>query len=1237
MISHTIPAAGVAGLIKVALALHHRVLPPTLHCDEPNPKLELERTPFYVNTETRPWIHAGREPRRAGVNAFGFGGINAHAVLEEFDGMPAADHRPPWESELCILESDSQDGLAAEAERLASALGGAARFSLTDLAFTLSGALGRVERPLRLAVVASSHDDLRQKLEQAIEKLRAPQCRRIKVVSGIYHAAEPLGRDGKVVFVFPGEGAQYPNMLAELCVQFDEVRAVFDRLDTLYAGHPRGYLLSDWVFPRPAFSDEERERADQRLTQLDIAVESVLTANAAMHALLQRLLRQPDAMFGHSTGEHSAAIASGVLDVDTDERLAGFCEGLHSSYADAASRHDIPRAVLLALGAGGARALEIARQAGGEIHLAMDNCPHQAVLVGEPAAAARAREIAARDGIVCEQLPYDRAVHTPLFAPFADDLRGIFAALPMRAARTQLWSCTTAGPYPEDPAAIRELLVEHWTKPVRFSETIERLYEDGARVFVEVGPRGNMTSFIEDILRGRPCCAVASDVRRRSGLTQLNHLVAQLAVHDVEVDVAHLFAGRQAHGIDWNAQPSERGTSERPLSTGWPMLRLSPDALERLWSHADAPTPRAAESANGHAPPAEPSRAAPATTALVPAAPAAGLPVLEQGDDDAAEVMEGHFQTMEQFLDTGEEIVQAYLTAAARAVEEVRQPLVGTLVASEPGLELIARRVIDPSEDRYLLDHTIGRTVSRVDPNLAALSLMPLAMSVEMLAEAAANLVPGRTVVGLRDVRAHRWLACGDKPLTVELHARRVASDDRHERVHVEVRDDSDDGAAVAVEGDVLLAPRLPSAPPPIALDLRDGRPSRWAPGTLYSEAMFHGPCWQAVHAVDAVAPASALARLVALPRDGLLRGTPDPAFELDPVLLDAAGQVIGFWAADRLARAKVVFPFRLASLDLYGPQPPAGTELRCLAAIELVGEALVRSNIDVLDPAGRPYMRLVAWEDKRFHVSDPFRPLTAPSELTPLATSWDEPVTPYAGRRVASRRLSARLPADGAPWKAVWASRVLGRRERERFAALRVPEHRQLEWLAARTAAKEAVADLLRAAHGPDLLPADIEIVAPDGGAPTVVAPGLEGLGLAPIVSLSHAQGEAAALAALVPPESGDAVGIDIEHLKRTPNGFAEAALRPDERALVGDLPPEIEDEWLLRCWCAKEAAGKALGSGMAPGRPEAPVVVSVDRDEEQLVVGVGEQRLTVHTRRDGDLVVATVLAERVGRKEDP
>ncbi|QEC48329.1 acyltransferase domain-containing protein [Baekduia soli] len=1235
MISHTIPAAGVAGIIKTALALHHRVLPPTLHCETPNPKLGLEQSPFYINTETRPWIHGGAEPRRAGVNAFGFGGANAHVVLEEVPGTPGADHRPPWDSELCVLERATQAELADAARGLAVAVAAAPELGLTDLAFTLAGELGTVDAPLRLAVVATSVEDLRGKLLQAAEKLADPACRRIKSVSGIYYAAQPLGREGKVALVFPGEGAQYPGMLADLCLHFPQARETFDRIDRLYADHPRGHLLSDWVYPRPALSDEERARNDAQLMELDIAVESVLTANAALHAVMSGLLRRVDATVGHSTGEHSAAMVAGALDLDTDERLGGFCRGLNDAYAAADERHDVPRAVLLALGADAAKAAEIAAAAGGELHLAMDNCPHQVVLVGEREAVARAHALASADGIVAEQLPYDRAVHTPMFEPFAEDLRKVFAGLPVRRPHTALYSCTTAARCPEEPEEIRTLLGEHWTSAVRFRETIEALYADGVRVFVEAGPRGNMTSFIEDTLRGRPSVAVACDVRRRSGTAQLNHVCGLLAVHDADVDVAALFAGRGAREVDWRAPTASEGRPPAPriaLSTRWPMLALSEEDGARLGARAPAapapPAPVANGNGNGHhAAPAPVAAPAPAAAVLEPA-PAWDAPLPVGGDEVTAAVAE-HLATMERFLHAGSEVMHAYLAGAAGAAGAAL-PLLGEVVACDPGVELRARRLVDPEHDRYLLHHTLGRAVARTDPDLAALAVMPMAMSLELMAEAAAALVPGRIVTGLRDVRAHRWLAWADAPRTLELTARRLpAADADADAVRVELRDpDADgEGGAPVVEGTVLLAGAHPVRPAPLAAALAGAGPGDCPPERLYEDVMFHGPLWQGVRAMDLVGPAAARARLEVLPQDGLLRGDPAPALVLDPVALDAAGQVIGFWAAQQLHRGRVVFPFRLAALDLFGPRPADGTALDCVAAIATEGDALVRSDIEVADAEGGCWMRLTGWEDRRFDVPDRFAPLTVPGALAPLSTQWATPVSALGLPAAACRRIDARLPADAALWKPVWARRVLGRGERERFDALRGPERRQLEWLGARTAAKEAVAGLLADGTGLELQPADLEIAADELGAPRVACPALDGLEVEPVVSLAHTGGHAFGLALLAPRGAGARIGIDVELVRPRPEGFAEAALRDGERALLGGVAPQDADEWVLRCWCAKEAAGKATGIGVVTGDEGSPEVAGIDVASGTVVVRTAGREVVVPTRREDDLVVAVTI----------
>ena len=421
-----------------------------------------------------------------------------------------------------------------------------------------------------------------------------------------------------------------------------------------------------------------------------------------------------------------------------------------------------------------------------------------------------------------------------------------------------------------------------------------------------------------------------------------------------------------------------------------------------------------------------------------------------------------------------------------------------------------------------------------------------------------------------------------------------------------------------------MLADAHPAAPPPLAPPLDGAAPGRWAPGGLYADEMFHGPAWQGVEAVDAVAAGGAAGRLRVLPREGLLAGTPAPAFELDPVVLDAAGQLIGFWAAQELETARVVFPFRLAALDLYRPSCAPGEQLACVAAIERLGEQLVRSDIEVRDADGRSWMRLTGWEDKRFDVPAHLRPLTRSGALEPMAADWPAPVAGLPGA-AAARRIDVGLPADSALWLPVWAGRVLGRAEREAFEALRRPESRLLEWLGARTAAKEAVAELLRP-YGLDLLPADIAIANDARGMPVVSAPGLEELPVVPLVSLTHAAGRAAALALLVERGAAAGVGLDVEPVRPLPGRFAAAALTPEERAHLATVPEEAHEEWVLRCWCAKEAAGKAMGAGLAHGTG-IPAIVAVTPADGTIRVRVAGRELTAGTCRDADLVAATVL----------
>jgi len=589
MLGHLMPAAGMAGLIKMALALYHKVLPPTLHVEEPNPALELDKSPFYLNTESRPWMQPEPEmPRRAGVNAFGFGGINAHAILEEYPAaseVVAQSRRLSWDAEVFILSAGSRPELIERVRRLHQKIEAAHSAVLKDLAYSMNVALDSA--PYRVAIVASSHADLIGKLDTTSKQLADPKHRKIHDPKGVYFTEEPLARAGQLAFLFPGEGSQYVNMCADLCMEFPEVRQIFDRADRVWAEQGRDYLPSDFLFPRPSLSETEQKDLSERLWQMDGATALVLSADDAFHSLLRRLDIKPDVVVGHSTGEFAALRASGMIDLGSKGETDQFARDLYHTYEEVFGSDSLSLAALVAVGAESEVVCATIGPLDGSVFVAMDNCQQQSVIVGEEWAIEPAVVRLRGRGLLCERLPFDRPYHTPLFGPYAEPLREFFARWLVSAPHVRTYSCTTASPFPVDVERIRELAIEQWMSRVEFRKTVQAMYEDGVRIFVEVGPRGNLSAFVDAILRGRPHLAAPVNLPHRSGITQLNHLVAMLAAHGVSMNLNYLYAHRSPHKIGWDietaSQFSDRAHSNRiTLPTDWPVMALSDEAIRRL-------------------------------------------------------------------------------------------------------------------------------------------------------------------------------------------------------------------------------------------------------------------------------------------------------------------------------------------------------------------------------------------------------------------------------------------------------------------------------------------------------------------------------------------------------------------------------------------------------------------------------------------------------------------------------
>jgi acyl transferase domain-containing protein/phosphopantetheinyl transferase len=1258
MIGHTMPAAGVAGLIKAALALYHKVLPPTLNVDRPSPRLEIEKTPFYINTEARPWIHGSVEsPRRAGLNAFGFGGINAHVILEEHEaGGEPIESSLEWDSEVCLVRGSSRAEMLEKGRRIRDRVRARPEILLKDLAFTLNAGIAEAS-PSTLAIVASNAADFERKLARALDRLADPRCVKIKEASGIYYFEEPLARQGKLAFLFPGEGAQYPDMLAQLCLHFPEVRACFDEMDRLFAEHERGYVLSDLVFPAPPFTEEERRAAEERLWQMDVSVEALYTANSALLRLLTALGIRPDAIVGHSTGEYSAMRAAGMLDERAYEQRQ---RELNAVYERARRDGTAPAdARLFAVGAGREQVAVIASELEGSAYVAMDNCPHQVVLAASAESAERVAQALRQRNLLYETLRFDRAYHTPLFESYTLALADALNAWIVAPPQVPMYSCTTADRFPDDLAAARELALDHWVRPVEFRRTIERMYADGVRLFVEVGPRGNLTAFIDDILAPRPYVVVAANVTRRSALAQLHHVVALLAAHGVPMQLDMLYRRRSPAVVSFDEEPAGEPKRKRSarlkIATGWPSIDLSEETAARvrgalaLRAGGDgreevAPTPSAAVEATVAA--TASSRAVAESTAVAESRPVARATERETAGpatvvmpgvaSGAATALETYFDTMERFLDVEQQLLEAGLeagdTPAVSVPPPTPYPLIHDIVQRDGGERLVAICDVSLSSCPFLRDHTLGRDVSVADPDLTGLPVMPLTMTMEMMAEAASLLVPGLRLVGMRDVRAHRWLALDTDARRIEIAATRNGED----TVYVRVQEaDGDAQAKPIAEGMMKFAAAYPVAPAVTSFTLKRATGSQWTPDRLYPEAMFHGPMFQGVASMDRLGEDGATATLRILPRDGLFDTGAEPKLVTDPVLLDQPGQVVGFWTVQRLQRGFLIFPFLLEALDIYEPPAQPGLKLTCLARITLEGEHLVRSDLDVVDRRGRVHARFAGWTDRRFDLPrSVYRFLLSPRDVA-ISDPWPAALaaSPARDEMVACRLDSNAFPAEfftahGGIWQKVLAAIALTTRERDQWRALKLPPLRRLEWLLGRIAAKDAVRQYLRDRFGIALCPADVEILPDTNGRPTAAGVWATQVPARPVVSLSHTGGIAVAVVA-----DGNVrgnVGVDLEQVGRVTEPVERLAFTSEERELLQMLGSEGDRRWPVRLWCAKEAVAKARGEGFVRG-PRSFVVRDIDPASGAVHVGL-ERPATdepatavAFTACEGNLVVAT------------
>jgi 3-oxoacyl-(acyl-carrier-protein) synthase/phosphopantetheinyl transferase/malonyl CoA-acyl carrier protein transacylase len=1172
-IGHLMPAAGMMGLMKTALALHHRQIPPTLHCAEP---LEAMAASRFTPPDTLIDWQASGLPLIAGVDAFGFGGVDGHAVLTAYQeparqaGRYRSDRRRQYSPQAYAVAGSTREDVLS-------------KIDLEHFVNRFGSVVGQPGDPCRLVIFNPTPQ--RVKLAIDIIKRGKPWLGR----SDIWYSEDPLLlQGGKVAFLFPGwdasAGVEHDSLVDELGLTWMQ-------------------------FPE--------ESGDAAANATIAHFKTSLLVNQALEATGVKA----DYLAGHSIGEWHAGRAAGMLDESFDhvifdlthlpmDELEGLIPEFHLVVANGELSDDAEAEILADFP---------------DVYLTNDNCPSQRVFcaVGESTKPL----IGALEAhhVVCQVLPFGTALHTPLFKHVVQVPLKAMSQLPVRRGKAPVISAVSLAEIPSDGVMADASFGGQLTEPVYFRQLIEALYDQGVRVFIQSGV-GSLTSFIDDTLAGREFGSIQAISSLRSAVDQLRRVHALLFVMGGAADLDFLGMPRalqnlkalhllpngspiltELASLDEVLAPADRCLAEggksaatgsaatrsvavpdlgRVSSEGTPQLSpvassaaqtddsgtvsttgvggddtavapktpLAPPPLSQIpLNHRGLPARgfTRAWPAPGQMPPvvAMPSMVLPApatTTSMPPVAPlsAAGPQSLTVTDQTPVVAVPAS--------------PDAALTAASTPSMPPAPRAQAPAKPSRAGTSFEVPLDLSLDDHPYVLDHSIVNQPADWPRKEDFYSVIPLTMSMELMAEVAMAQAPGLKVVKLGPITAMDFIA-----VTMPFHST------------VQGFWKSEFTVALTVPGrltiDVTLAEEMP--PPPQADVVADARrdigPAVREPmptADQYVEYSFHRPrYWSAKeytlygeHGFHSIVE----------PRQG--KGS----------LLDQMGQSIGLFLHLYMDENRVSFPVRVKEVRFYQDMFDQSGVFESYCVIRQIGDRFITGDIIYLRD-GLVWAIARGWVNQRLgmdislweSVNHPWRSVLA-QQIAPGVYYYD-----------------SHNPTRSAGYFLVLC--YLSAKEKGRADEL-ATRGAQIDFLSGRVALKDAVRSWLHHEGDPYLYPIEVTVDYDENGKPIVRDRDGEEFPNRPEVSVAHSHGHGVAMVDTVP------VGIDIEKIEPRDEAVWRLALTDQERELArsqGDT-----DEWMTRFWVAKEACAKRRGSGLEA----APKQIQIDRVEgESLHVG--------------------------------
>jgi acyl transferase domain-containing protein/NADP-dependent 3-hydroxy acid dehydrogenase YdfG/acyl carrier protein len=526
-IGHLDAAAGVVGLIKTVLALKHQQIPPSLHFEKPNPQIDFANSPFYVNTTLKNW-EVNNIPRRAGVSSFGIGGTNAHVILEEAPPVETATSSRPWQ--LLILSAKTATALETATTNLANHLQQNPHLNLADVAHTLQ--IGRKTHDYRRLLVC-------QNLPQAVQSLTSNQ-------GVLTHHQKPYNRS--VVFMFPGQGAQYVNMAAELYQTESVFADHVNQCAELLKPH-LGLDIRQILYP-------EHSQTPSQLNETALTQPALFVIEYALAQLWISWGVHPAAMIGHSIGEYVAATLAGVFSLSDALMLVAHRGRL---------MQQLPKGAMLSVPMA---ASEVKNLLVDGLAVAVSNAPSACVMAGTNSAIADLQAKLQAQGINCRQLHTSHAFHSPMMEPMINPFIELLAKVTFNSPQIPFISNVTGTWITTEEVTNPDYWAKHLRQSVLFNEGIIELIQQPQRILLEVGPGRTLSSLVKQHQNQEivTLTSVRHPQETQSDVAFILNTLGRLWLLGVKIDWAGFYSQEARCHIPLPTYPFERKPYLIPLN-----------------------------------------------------------------------------------------------------------------------------------------------------------------------------------------------------------------------------------------------------------------------------------------------------------------------------------------------------------------------------------------------------------------------------------------------------------------------------------------------------------------------------------------------------------------------------------------------------------------------------------------------------------------------------------------------